>query len=102
MAQPGSQTLKLLVSHSLSKHYFSGAYCSAGFRVNGKKIPQVDFDAGDSWAGLLPISSDPNETRKVCWCAYVQYPNDAKICPQLFFWYFPPTAKGNENDLIFW
>lgn len=21
---------------------------------------------------------------------------------QLFFWYFPPTAQGNENDLIFW
>lgn len=21
---------------------------------------------------------------------------------QLFFWYYPPTAKGNENDLIFW
>lgn len=21
---------------------------------------------------------------------------------QLFFWYYPSTAKGNENDLIFW
>jgi len=21
---------------------------------------------------------------------------------QLFFWYYPPTAKGNESDIIFW
>lgn len=72
------------------------------FWVNGKTIPevnlhfarvhvymikylnQVDFDVGDSWSGLLPISSDPNETRK------------------LFFWFFPPTSKGSTDDLIFW
>ncbi|KAH9997007.1 Alpha/Beta hydrolase protein [Russula vinacea] len=34
------------------------------FHVDGTKIPLVDFDVGDSWAGLLPISSDPHETRK--------------------------------------
>ena len=34
--------------------------------MDGKNIPLVDFDAGDSWAGLLPISSHPNETRQVC------------------------------------
>lgn len=29
----------------------------------------VNFDAGPSWAGLLPISADPNETRKLFfWC----------------------------------
>ncbi|KAH8990934.1 alpha/beta-hydrolase [Lactarius hatsudake] len=56
----------------------------AGFHVKGTSIPHVNFDVGDSWSGLLPISADPYETRK------------------LFFWYFPPTAKGNENDLIFW
>lgn len=57
---------------------------AAKFYVNGTKIPLVDFDAGDSWAGLLPISSHANETR------------------ELFFWYFPPTKNGSENDLIFW
>ncbi|KAI9430047.1 alpha/beta-hydrolase [Russula earlei] len=57
---------------------------AASFHVDGTQIPEVDFNAGDSWSGLLPISSDPNETRK------------------LFFWYYPPTANGNENDLIFW
>lgn len=54
------------------------------FHVNGASIPHVSFDVGDSWSGLLPISADPHETRK------------------LFFWYFPPTANGSENDLIFW
>ncbi|KAH9997012.1 Alpha/Beta hydrolase protein, partial [Russula vinacea] len=54
------------------------------FHVDGTKIPLVDFDVGDSWAGLLPISSDPHETRK------------------LYFWYFPPTVNGSENDFILW
>lgn len=35
------------------------------FYVDGKGIPDVDFDVGPSWAGLLPISSKANETRKV-------------------------------------
>jgi hypothetical protein len=33
--------------------------------VDGSTIPLVDFDVGPSWSGLLPISADPNETRKV-------------------------------------
>ena len=35
------------------------------FWVNGNTLPLVDFDVGPSWAGLLPISNNPNETRKV-------------------------------------
>ncbi|KAF8812659.1 alpha/beta-hydrolase [Phlegmacium glaucopus] len=54
------------------------------FFVDGTTIPDVDFDVGPSWAGLLPISSDPNETR------------------QLFFWFFPPGPQGSLDDLIFW
>ncbi|CCM06576.1 uncharacterized protein FIBRA_08854 [Fibroporia radiculosa] len=37
---------------------------AAEFYVNGSKIPLVDWDVGSSWAGLLPISAHPNETRK--------------------------------------
>jgi carboxypeptidase D len=37
----------------------------AEFWVDGSKIPQVDFDIGPSWSGLLPISNNPGETRKV-------------------------------------
>ncbi|KAF5386264.1 hypothetical protein D9615_002305 [Tricholomella constricta] len=35
------------------------------FFVDGTKIPDVNFDAGPSWSGLMPISGDPDETRKL-------------------------------------
>lgn len=35
------------------------------FYVDGKTIPDVDWDVGPSWAGLLPISGSEDETRKV-------------------------------------
>ncbi|KAH9936848.1 alpha/beta-hydrolase [Epithele typhae] len=54
------------------------------FYVDGTTIPDVDWDIGPSWSGLLPISADPNETRK------------------LFFWFFPPGPEGSLDDLIFW
>lgn len=54
------------------------------FYVDGTSLPLVDFDVGPSWAGLLPISNSPNETR------------------QLFFWFFPPGPEGSLDDLIFW
>ena len=37
----------------------------AEFYVDGTTIPEVDWDVGPSWAGLLPISGDKGETRKV-------------------------------------
>ncbi|KAG1817704.1 Alpha/Beta hydrolase protein [Suillus subaureus] len=54
------------------------------FYIDGRSLPLVDFDVGPSWAGLLPISNSPNETR------------------QLFFWFFPPGPQGSLDDLIFW
>ncbi|KDQ52024.1 hypothetical protein JAAARDRAFT_40628 [Jaapia argillacea MUCL 33604] len=54
------------------------------FYVDGTTIPEVTWDVGPSWAGLLPISGNANETRK------------------LFFWFFPPGPQGSLDDLIFW
>ncbi|KDQ55197.1 hypothetical protein JAAARDRAFT_37728 [Jaapia argillacea MUCL 33604] len=54
------------------------------FYVDGAKLPLVPFDAGPSYAGLLPISSDPNETRK------------------LFFWFWPTNNPANVKNLMFW
>jgi len=54
------------------------------FYVDGTKIPEVNFDVGPSWSGLIPISSAKNETSK------------------LFFWFFPPGPQGSLDDLIFW
>lgn len=57
---------------------------AAEFYVDGTHLPEVDFDIGPSWAGLLPISGNANETR------------------QLFFWFYPPGPEGSLDDLIFW
>ncbi|EMD41126.1 hypothetical protein CERSUDRAFT_149813 [Gelatoporia subvermispora B] len=59
-------------------------YNATEFYVDGNSIPLINFDVGPSWSGLLPISSAPNETRK------------------LFFWFFPPGPEGSLDDLIFW
>ena len=72
------------------------------YYVPGNSIPDVDFDVGDSWAGvyrndvfrilcwylrivqpgLMPISADKNETRK------------------LFFWFFPSKDPNHTEDLV--
>lgn len=54
------------------------------FAVNGSAIPDVDFDIGESYAGLLPISSKANETR------------------ELYFWYFPSTNPLAEDEITIW
>ncbi|KDQ13772.1 hypothetical protein BOTBODRAFT_33214 [Botryobasidium botryosum FD-172 SS1] len=50
----------------------------------GSSIPQVSFDVGDSWAGLLPISAKSKEERK------------------LFFWMFPSQSNVGSDDLVIW
>ncbi|KAK7549267.1 serine carboxypeptidase [Phyllosticta citricarpa] len=57
---------------------------SEKFVVDGTAIPEVPFDIGESYAGLLPISDDPNETRK------------------LFFWFFPSTNPDAGTDVTAW
>ncbi|KAI0751798.1 alpha/beta-hydrolase [Daedaleopsis nitida] len=54
------------------------------FWIGGTTIPDVDWDIGDSWAGLLPITNKTGEDRK------------------LFFWFFPPGPDGTLDDILFW
>ncbi|KAL1641109.1 hypothetical protein SLS58_006383 [Diplodia intermedia] len=54
------------------------------FAVNGTNIPDVDFDIGESYAGLLPISDKANETRK------------------LYFWFFPSTNPNATDEITIW
>ncbi|KAL6157814.1 hypothetical protein ACJBU6_03629 [Exserohilum turcicum] len=56
------------------------------FTVNGSAgaIPQVDFDIGESYAGLLPISSASNETSK------------------LYFWFFPSHNPNATDEITIW
>ncbi|KAI4212200.1 MAG: hypothetical protein LQ351_005069 [Letrouitia transgressa] len=52
--------------------------------VNGTGLPDVDFDIGESYAGLLPISSASNETR------------------QLYFWFFPSPNPSADDEITIW
>ncbi|KAI9782639.1 MAG: hypothetical protein M1816_001753 [Peltula sp. TS41687] len=69
------------VKHNVLKHR---SIKTDEFKVDGTKIPEVDFDIGESYAGLLPISQDPNETR------------------QLYFWYFPTQNPAGQDDITIW
>ncbi|KAK3323876.1 serine carboxypeptidase [Cercophora scortea] len=57
----------------------------AEFAVNGSGIPEVDFDVGESYAGLLPIEG--NDTSN-----------------QLYFWFFPSTnpAAQESKEILIW
>ncbi|KAL1858293.1 hypothetical protein VTK73DRAFT_7858 [Phialemonium thermophilum] len=54
------------------------------FVVNGSNIPDVDFDVGESYAGLLPISADKGEQN------------------QLYFWFFPSRNPAAEKEILIW
>ncbi|OHW96906.1 serine carboxypeptidase [Colletotrichum incanum] len=54
------------------------------YLVNGTSIPLIDWDLGESYAGLMPISKESNETR------------------QLFFWYFPSTNEKASDEVTIW
>lgn len=51
--------------------------------VNGTGLPYVDFDIGESYAGLMDISNNPDEG-------------------QLYFWFFPSPNLAAENEILIW
>lgn len=53
------------------------------FAVDGTAIPDVDFDIGESYAGLLPISSAANAS-------------------ELYFWFFPTDNDEGKDTLTIW
>lgn len=57
---------------------------TSAFLVNGRNIPDVDFDLGESYAGLLPVSQKSGEDGK------------------LWFWYFPSTSKDAGEEIVIW
>ncbi|KAA8649492.1 hypothetical protein EYZ11_010086 [Aspergillus tanneri] len=52
------------------------------FLVDGKGIPEVDFDVGESYAGLLPNTPSGNSS--------------------LFFWFFPSTNPKATDEITIW
>ncbi|EER28677.1 hypothetical protein D8B26_001046 [Coccidioides posadasii str. Silveira] len=54
------------------------------FAVDGTGIPEVTFDVGESYAGLLPITKDPDEDQK------------------LYFWFFPTDNAQGQEEITIW
>lgn len=54
------------------------------FAVNGTGLPEVNFDAGESYAGLMPISGELNATQK------------------LFFWFWPSIKDDAPKEILMW
>lgn len=50
------------------------------FAVNGSALPEVDFDIGESYAGLLPIDHSK----------------------ELFFWFVPTTNPAAKDEITIW
>ncbi|KAL7929837.1 alpha/beta-hydrolase [Trichoderma chlorosporum] len=50
------------------------------FAVNGTGIPEVDFDVGESYSGILPISNKTDER------------------DHMFFWFFPTVNEEHKSD----
>ncbi|KAL2404038.1 serine carboxypeptidase [Exophiala dermatitidis] len=53
------------------------------YAVNGSAIPEVDFDIGESYAGLMPISNASNAS-------------------ELYFWFFPSSNPAARNEILIW
>jgi carboxypeptidase D len=51
--------------------------------VNGTAIPDVDFDIGESYGGLMPTSKTSNDS-------------------QLYFWFFPSENPDAGDEIMIW
>ncbi|KAK2017573.1 serine carboxypeptidase [Colletotrichum eremochloae] len=56
------------------------------FAVNGSNIPNVGFDAGESYAGLLPIDAAASDDEK----------------QELYFWFFPKEEPSDDKEIVIW
>jgi carboxypeptidase D len=105
--EPGTGVKNITFSNPKASRAYDVRRClcaaksALDFWVNGSAIPEVKFDIGPSWAGLLPISNKTGETRQVyIWVSRLGGVLIASV--QLFFWFFPPGPEGSLDDLIFW
>ncbi|KAF3058116.1 Carboxypeptidase cpdS [Daldinia childiae] len=76
---------RFLATRQLPPPRFANANTTK-FSVNGTGIPDVDFDVGESYAGYLPITDNPDDT------------------DELFFWFFPSSDPTNttQKEILLW
>ena len=54
-----------------------------GYAIDGSAIPDVSFDIGESYAGLLPISNGSTDR-------------------ELYFWFFPSQNPNATDEITIW
>jgi carboxypeptidase D len=57
---------------------------SIEYVVNGTALPDVDFDIGESYAGLMPIHKDDPDFG------------------ELYFWFFPTDNEDGKDEITIW
>lgn len=70
---------------TLSSRPSTGSYLTSvtkPFAVNGSALPDVHFDIGESYAGLLPIDHASDR--------------------ELFFWFVPTTNPAASDEIMIW
>lgn len=60
-----------------------GSYSTKKYEV-GLRLPNVSFDLPPSWAGNIPVSDRPRESRHI------------------YFWMFPATGDVGHDDVVLW
>lgn len=70
-------------AYILPKLWVSERSYAAEFAVNSTAFPHID-DIGESYAGLLPISENQNDTQ------------------QLYFWFFPSDNPLAGKEVTVW
>ena len=69
----------------LSSRQSPGSYLTNAtkpFAVNGSALPDVNFDIGESYSGLLPIDDTSDR--------------------ELFFWFVPTTNPAASDEIMIW
>ncbi|KAJ3543571.1 hypothetical protein NM208_g3512 [Fusarium decemcellulare] len=59
---------------------------SAPYYVNPSGIPEVSFDVGESYAGLMPANPKLTGSKD----------------PKFFFWFFPTVNPDGKDDVVIW
>ncbi|KPM41477.1 Serine-type carboxypeptidase F [Neonectria ditissima] len=82
---PGAEIeAKSLDSRSSGTQYYNKK--TAPFYVTPTGIPDVSFDVGESYAGLIPVDATKPSAEQ----------------QKMFFWFFPTENPAGKDDVVIW
>ncbi|KAL6400873.1 carboxypeptidase [Ilyonectria robusta] len=81
---PGDLETRVERRATSSSQYYNKK--TSPFYVTPTGIPNVSFDVGESYAGLIPVDATK--------------PSNAQ--QKMFFWFFPTENPAGKDDIIIW